>query len=155
MKITLLYKKYFILISVLFIVIFVSSCQSVIRFSDNSSSSSFKELSFNNSQNNENALSPGAIIKGYASYYGDEFDGRKTANGDIFSQSKYTAAHKSLPFGTKVKVTNLNNGLSVIVVINDRGPFVRGRVIDLSKAAALKIDMLTSGVVPVEIEIIE
>ncbi len=155
MKITAIFKI-ILKLNILGILVFLlSSCQSVIRFSGNSSSSSVKMSHSSNSKNDDNALPPGTVIKGYASYYGDEFDGRRTANGDIFSQRKFTAAHKSLPFGTKVKVTNLNNGLSVIVIINDRGPFVQGRVIDLSKAAAEKIDMLSSGVVPVEIVVIE
>src|SRR4249919_962127 len=72
---------------------------------------------------------------GKASYYSDKFDGRKTASGAVFSQHKLTAAHKTLPFGTKVKVTNLSNGKTVKVRINDRGPFVEGRILDLSKKA--------------------
>lgn len=88
---------------------------------------------------------------GKASYYGNEFDGRKTASGEIFRQSKLTAAHKKLPFGTQVKVTNLKNGKSVTVKINDRGPFVAGRIIDLSKTAAEEIGMLKDGVAKVKI----
>lgn len=74
-----------------------------------------------------------------ASYYHDKFNGKKTASGDVFSNKKYTAAHKSLPFGTKVRVTNLNNEESIIVEINDRGPFARGRQIDLSKKAFMDL----------------
>lgn len=88
---------------------------------------------------------------GYASFYADKFEGRKTANGEIFNQSKLTAAHKKLPFGTQVMVTNLANGRSVQVRINDRGPFVSGRIIDLTKAAAKEIDMLGAGVAGVRI----
>ena len=88
---------------------------------------------------------------GQASYYADKFDGRKTANGEIFDQDKLTAAHKTLPFGTIVKVTNLTNNKTVIVRINDRGPFVAGRIIDLSKAAAKKIDLISAGVVKVTV----
>ena len=88
---------------------------------------------------------------GVASYYAARYDGRKTANGEIFSSSKLTAAHKKLPFGTKVKVTNLSNGKSVKVRVNDRGPFVAGRIIDLTKKAAKKIDMVNAGVVKVKI----
>ena len=91
------------------------------------------------------------IESGKATYYADKFEGRKTANGEIFDQSKNTAAHKTLPFGTKVTVVNLNNGKKVKVRINDRGPFVTGRIIDLSKKAAKKIDLLTAGVANVEI----
>jgi len=88
---------------------------------------------------------------GYASYYSDKFNGRSTSSGEPFSNSKYTAAHKKLPFGTKVKVTNLANGKFVIVRINDRGPFVVGRIIDLSKAAAYTLGMLNEGTAKVSI----
>lgn len=88
---------------------------------------------------------------GLASYYSDYYNGKKTANGEIFSSSAYTAAHKKLPFNTKVKVTNLSNGKTVKVRINDRGPFIAGRIIDLTKAAAKKIDMVGAGVVKVTI----
>ena len=102
----------------------------------------------------ENTLGGNGKLKteiGYASYYSDKFNGRPTSNGETFSNSKYTAAHKKLPFGTKVKVTNLMNGKSVIVRINDRGPFVAGRIIDLSKVAAASIGMLEAGTVKVSI----
>ena len=88
---------------------------------------------------------------GLASYYADKFNGRKTANGEIFDENKLTAAHKTLPFGTIVKVTNLTNNKTVIVRINDRGPFVSGRIIDLSIAAAKKINLLEAGVVKVTV----
>lgn len=90
--------------------------------------------------------------QGVASYYGKEFHGRKTANGERFDMNAMTAAHRSLPFGTVVRVTNLKNGRSVKVRINDRGPFVAGRDIDLSRAAAKAIDLLSVG--PVRIEIL-
>lgn len=90
----------------------------------------------------------------YASYYAEPFHGRPTANGETFDMNAYTAAHKTLPFGTMVEVTNLENGKKVIVRINDRGPFVAEREIDLSKAAAASLDMLSRGVVRVSIRII-
>lgn len=92
------------------------------------------------------------VETGKASYYADKFEGRKTSNGEIFSQNKMTAASKTLPFGTKVKVKNLANGKTVKVRINDRGPFVAGRAIDLSKKAAQKIDMIDAGTADVEIK---
>ncbi len=92
--------------------------------------------------------------KGRASYYAKMFEGRKTSNGEIFKNSEYTAAHRTLPFGTLVKVTNLNNYESVLVRINDRGPFVKNRIIDLSRAAAKEIDLLHAGVAKVLIECI-
>ena len=91
---------------------------------------------------------------GNASYYGTRFHGRRTANGERFNMNAMTAAHKSLPFGTKVRVTNKRNGKSVVVRINDRGPYAHGRVIDLSKAAASRIGMLHSGTAPVKIDIL-
>lgn len=92
---------------------------------------------------------------GYASWYGGKFQGRLTANGEIFDTHKITAAHKTLPFNTIVKVTNLENGKSVEVRINDRGPFVVDRIIDLSMAAAKEIDMVASGVAKVGIKVIK
>lgn len=90
--------------------------------------------------------------QGVASYYADKFDGRKTASGATFRQRKLTAAHRTLPFGTRVKVKNLSNGKTVKVTINDRGPFVQGRSIDLSKKAARKIGMLQQGITPVALK---
>ncbi|MDO4698411.1 MAG: septal ring lytic transglycosylase RlpA family protein [Pasteurellaceae bacterium] len=93
--------------------------------------------------------------KGVASYYGGSFHGRKTASGEIFDQYAYTAAHKTLALGSYALVTNLRNGRKVIVRINDRGPFSKGRVIDLSVAAAREIGMYQSGVANVNIEAIQ
>lgn len=92
---------------------------------------------------------------GEASYYADKFQGRQTANGEPYDKHKLTAAHRTLAFGTYVRVTNLSNDLSVIVRINDRGPFKRGRVIDLSYEAARRIDMLRQGVVDVSVEVLD
>lgn len=97
----------------------------------------------------------GRIVEGKASYYADIFDGRLTANGEIFSQMEMTAAHRSLPFGTMVRVTNLANQKSVVVRINDRGPYVDGRIIDLSSEAAEQLDMLTKGVTDIKMEILK
>src|SRR3972149_11832872 len=90
-------------------------------------------------------LHPLCAEEGMASWYGGKFQGRKTASGEIFDTNKFTAAHKTLPFGTMVKVTNLDNQKTTIVRINDRGPFVAGRIIDLSKAAAEELDMMKTG----------
>ena len=94
------------------------------------------------------------ILKGKASYYGKKFHGRQTANGEVFSMYALTAAHKSLPFGTRIKVTNLRNNKTVNVKINDRGPFVAGRILDLSYQAAKEIAMLDEGVADITIKII-
>lgn len=92
------------------------------------------------------------VQQGTASWYGPGFHGQKTASGERYDQEEMTAAHPSLPFDTEAKVTNLENGRSVEVQINDRGPYAEGRVIDLSKAAAEKLDMTEDGTVPVRIE---
>jgi rare lipoprotein A len=96
-----------------------------------------------------------AGMDGLAAYYSDRLNGRKTASGQVFDQQKLTAAHQTLPFGTMVKVTNTKNGRSVVVRINDRGPTQAGRVIDLSRAAASKLGMLRSGLVPVKLEVVK
>ena len=90
-----------------------------------------------------------------ASYYGEDFHGKKTSNGETFNMKDYTCAHKSLPFDTILRVTNLSNGNSVKVRVNDRGPFVVGREIDLSKAAAVKLDMIGTGTATVKLEILK
>ncbi|MGC4023085.1 MAG: septal ring lytic transglycosylase RlpA family protein [Cyclobacteriaceae bacterium] len=92
---------------------------------------------------------------GKASFYADKFEGSPTASGEKYRASKLTAAHKTLPFGTVVKVTNLANNESVEVTINDRGPYVEGRVIDLSKAAAEKLKFFNQGVADVKIEVVD
>jgi rare lipoprotein A len=97
---------------------------------------------------------PQNIQTGVASWYGPNFHGKTTSNKEIYNMHDLTAAHKSLPFGTYVVVTNLNNGKSVTVRINDRGPFVKGRIIDLSHAAAKAVDMIGSGTAPVKLEIL-
>jgi rare lipoprotein A len=89
---------------------------------------------------------------GVASWYGPGFHGRKTASGERFDQNDLTAAHRKLPLGSEVKVTNLENGRSITVEINDRGPYAKGRVLDLSRAAARKLGMVEGGVAKVRIE---
>jgi rare lipoprotein A len=91
---------------------------------------------------------------GLASWYGPGLYGRRTASGTVHTGAALTAAHRSLPFGTRVRVTNLNNGRQVVVVVDDRGPFVRGRVVDLSRAAARRLGMVRDGVVPVRLEVV-
>ena len=91
---------------------------------------------------------------GEASWYGPGFNGKKTASGEIFDDSKMTAAHKTFPLGTKARVTKLSTGDSVDVEINDRGPFIPGRIIDLSKAAARALGIIDSGTAAVRIELL-
>lgn len=90
--------------------------------------------------------------EGIASYYSDILHGRVTASGDIYDKDSLTAAHKDLPLGTKVLVTNLQNQKSIWVTINDRGPYIEERIIDLSKRAADSLDMIRPGIAPVKIE---
>ncbi|MFC1692222.1 septal ring lytic transglycosylase RlpA family protein [Candidatus Latescibacterota bacterium] len=109
------------------------------------------------SQAEPSAVKPrvGSKIIGLASFYADYFHGRKTANGETFDMYGLTAAHKTLPFNTWLEVTNLSNGRTVTVRINDRGPFVGKRIIDLSYKAAQELRMIETGVQEVEIEILK
>ena len=95
-----------------------------------------------------------SLGSGEASYYGPGFAGRPTANGERFNPSEMTAAHRTLPFGSKLRVTNTSNGRSVVVRVNDRGPYAHNRVLDLSKGAAQKIGMIQSGTANVKLELI-
>ncbi|HET8790711.1 MAG TPA: septal ring lytic transglycosylase RlpA family protein [Modicisalibacter sp.] len=92
--------------------------------------------------------------RGQASYYSNAYQGELTANGERYDRNAMTAAHKSLPFGTRVQVTNLDNGREVFVRINDRGPFTSGRIIDLSYQAAERLGMIRSGTAPVAVEVV-
>lgn len=132
--------KRFLLVTVV-LTIFVS-CQSTIRFSTES------VPDFSSSEET------GEIIEGKASFYAEDFHGRKTSNGETYDMYKMTAAHKELPFNTLVRVTNLKNNRQVVVRINDRGPFKPGRILDLSKGAAQKLEMINDGVIPVKLEIL-
>ncbi len=94
------------------------------------------------------------VQDGVASWYGADFHGRTTSNGEVYDMDAFTAAHRTLPFGSRVRVTNQENGRQVVVRINDRGPFVAGRIIDLSRAAATLLDMLGPGTVAVRLEVL-
>ena len=96
----------------------------------------------------------GHTQKGVASYYHDSLHGRKTASGEVYNKRILSAAHKSLPLGTKVRVTKVSNGKSIVVRVNDRGPFVKGRIIELSRRAARKLGIINSGVAKVEVEVL-
>ncbi|MHC2993001.1 lipoprotein [Pontibacter sp. HJ8] len=97
----------------------------------------------------------GYTEEGKASYYSNKLHGRKMANGDRYHKGKLTAAHRTLPFGTKVKVTNLQTNKTVKVKITDRGPFVKGRVVDLSEAAARRLDYIDAGIAPVKVKVVK
>jgi rare lipoprotein A len=102
----------------------------------------------------EGPLSVGQVLRGEASWYGVEFHGKKTANGEVYDMHEVSAAHRTLPFGTVLEVRNLDNGRTARVRINDRGPYVDDRVLDLSKGAARRLGMVGTGVAEVEMEIL-
>jgi|SRR5690554_1042341 len=111
-----------------------------------------ERFSKNDSEVNKNVIE---ITEGIASYYSDEFHGRKTANGETYNMYALTAAHKTYPFNTKVRVTNLSNGKSVILRINDRMPVYNKRLIDISFQAAKELNMITKGITEVKLEVLE
>jgi len=102
-----------------------------------------------------NGARPGYVETGKASFYANVHQLKKTASGEIYDHKLNTAAHKKLPFGTKVRVTNIANGKTVVVKINDRGPFIKGRILDLSRSAFSSIASTSSGIIEVKIEVIE
>jgi len=104
---------------------------------------------------NPNTYREGQTFTGISSYYGKDFHGRPTASGEIYNMYAFTAAHKELPFGTVLLVKNISNSKTVQVKINDRGPFVKDRILDLSYAAADKVDLIQSGIAPVEVTILK
>jgi rare lipoprotein A len=131
----------------------VASCASSRRFTNASGSATPGATSSSaSSASNGKAL---LTLEGVASYYAHDFHGRLTSNGETYDMHGLTAAHRTFPFGTKLRVTNLENGLSVIVRINDRGPFVEGRIIDLSLGAAQAIQSVQAGTVKVRLEVLE
>lgn len=129
------------------------------RFSndvDNDTIKPVSEISTEETKEFEELIENAAIVSsGVVSWYGAKFHGRKTASGEVYDKNELTAAHKTLPFGTKVKVTNIRNGKTVVVEINDRGPYVKSRVLDLSQAAFSEIGHTNSGVMHVEYEILD
>ncbi len=94
-------------------------------------------------------------LEGVASYYADDFNGKKTSNGETYDMHAFTAAHRTFPFGTRVRVTNLANNKSVVVRINDRGPFKEGRIIDLSLGAARALEVIATGTTRVRLDVLE
>lgn len=100
------------------------------------------------------AAQPGQVLTGVASYYHDSLHGNKTASGNIYNKHQLSAAHKTLPLGTRVRVTEPNSGRSVLLEVNDRGPFIKGRIIDLSRRAATELGMIKKGLARVNVEIL-
>lgn len=131
----ILYKYSFTLL----IVLLLASCTSAVRFGSKT----------------DEWLVAKDKFEGIASYYGDDFQGKKTANGEIYDKNQLTAAHRTLPFNTRVRVINKKNGNTVVVRINDRGPFNNERIIDLSEKAAEMLDFIFDGTTEVECYILE
>lgn len=131
--------KYYLLLLLFYSALILAGCSGSVRFGNGSPDYEDYEQ---------------GMLEGTASYYSDEFHGRKTANGEVYNMYALTAAHKTLPFGTRVRVTNLTNGKSVILRINDRMPGYKGRIIDVSFQAAKELDMLISGIAEVKIEVL-
>jgi len=100
------------------------------------------------------AAAPGQVQTGIASYYHDSLHGNKTASGQVYDKNKISAAHKRLPLGSKVRVTDTKTGRSIVVHINDRGPFIKGRIIDLSRRAAKDLGIIKRGITPVKVEVL-
>jgi len=130
-------------------VILVVNCSSSPRYTTGSRSRSNPVKKVNSTAKSKK------ILKGISSYYGEDFHGKLTANGEVFDMYGLTAAHKTLPLNTIVKVTNLENKKSLILRINDRGPYVKGRMLDCSYGAALKLGFIGNGTTKVKVEVIE
>ncbi|MBN2542355.1 septal ring lytic transglycosylase RlpA family protein [bacterium] len=130
-----------------FAIIFTINCSSVPRYTN-------KQLIKDQDNETTDVSNAFRIQEGTASYYADKFHGRKTSNGETYNMFDLTAAHRTLPFDTKIRVINLENGRSVVVRINDRGPFVKNRIIDLSLKAAKELGMIKNGTAKVRLEII-
>lgn len=142
-----------ILVSLLLSIIF--GCSSNAQFKTKGVSNNHLHQRFGKSEVYETKVKNGDEFYFVCSYYGKKFHGRQTANGEIFDMNKLTCAHKTLPFNTKLEVTNEDNGKSVIVRVNDRGPFIKGRDLDLSRAAAKEIGLIPYGFKKLKIRVLE
>lgn len=137
------------------LLLIVVGCSSNVRYTTDNAKTRQVHKKFSDNQTYETKVKPGNVVYMVCSFYGEKFQGKPTANGEIFDMEKLTCAHKKLPFGTRLKVTNEDNNKSVIVRVNDRGPFVKGRDLDLSKAAARKIGLIPYGVKKLKVEFLE
>ena len=147
-------NKFWFLIS---LVIFLMGCSSNAKFTTKGANKRNvqQRYSANKTEKYETDVKAGNVTYFVCSYYGEKFQGRPTANGETFDMAKMTCAHKTLPFNTRLRVTNEDNGKSVIVRVNDRGPFIKGRDLDLSKGAAEVIGLIPYGVKKLKIEFLE
>jgi rare lipoprotein A len=140
------------LITVLLTASAIQGCSMNSRFPDPTLQNRPEPLVVGKSEAPRFVTTPNNFHVGAASWYGPGFSGKKTASGDTFDETKFTAAHKTLPLGSKARITHLGNRKSVEVLINDRGPFVEGRMIDLSQAAAKALGMIDNGIAKVQVE---
>lgn len=141
---------------VLAALVLVAGCSSSPRFTRSGSSAGSPKAGTSSSRPAAPTSKTGVLLtlEGVASYYADDFHGKQAANGERFDMNALTAAHRTFPFGTEVRVTNLANSKSVVVRINDRGPFKEGRLIDLSLRAAKDLDMIGAGTAKVRLEVL-
>ena len=146
----MLYIKYFLTLS--FITVFIFSCSPSPRYNSNSNNSVKSNFDKTKKQTTDKNKK---VYTGVSSWYGKDFHGNLTANGEVYDMYGITAAHKEFPLNTWAKVTNLDNHKSIILRINDRGPYIDGRILDCSYGAAKKLDFLNEGTANVKIEIIE
>jgi rare lipoprotein A len=141
--------NFFLMVFVSFV---LSSCASSPRFTKERTA---EPKHYPSKAASNNTSGKATVYTGIASYYAHDFNGKKTANGETFDMRQLTAAHRSFPFNTKVRVTNLDNGKSCIVRVNDRGPFKLERIMDLSLGAAEALDMIKTGTASVQLEVVE
>jgi rare lipoprotein A (peptidoglycan hydrolase) len=135
--------------------LFLIGCSSTQRFAKGDEDTNSTRYEKSESYDEETNSRPLETVKGIASYYADKYNGKQTSNGEIYDMYGLTAAHKTYPFGTIVRITNLSNGKSVKLRINDRMPDYNPRLIDVSYGAAIKLDMLTSGIAEVKLEVLK
>ena len=150
-------KRWMVLVLSGAAIVFLVGCSSTSRFAGRSEERSSEHKSAAQPEQSTHQSSGKILLtlEGVASYYAHDFNGKMTSNGEIFDMNALTAAHRTFPFGTKVRVTNLENNKTVIVRVNDRGPFKEGRIMDLSMGAAKEIDLIRTGTAHVRLEVLE
>jgi rare lipoprotein A len=150
-------KRWILLILSAATISFLAGCTSTPRFAGRSEGRSNEHKSAALPEQSTPPTSGKVLLTldGIASYYAHDFNGKMTSNGEIFDMNALTAAHRTFPFGTKVRVTNLENNKTVVVRVNDRGPFKEGRMMDLSMGAAKEIDLIRTGTAHVRLEVLE
>ena len=151
------FKRYIVLL--VFYCLFVHSCTSSPRYGAQQSTSSFGKIKEGSKQSSKGSrdkkVKHRKIMNGVSSFYAEDFHGKLTANGEVYDMYGVTAAHKTLPLNTVCRVTNTVNNKSLILRINDRGPYIKGRILDCSYGAAKKLDFINAGTTKVKIEVIE